>query len=121
MLHQNIVPLSTRFFSLKWPDESTTTPGNYRTIAWKVKKTKTKQSRQKDEFIKKKQINTGKLLQYYREKFKNNNNKKLTTTTTRNRAKGKTKQNKTKTSGGNKQQLGQIYKHREIIELSPGQ
>lgn len=70
---------------------------------------------------KKKQINTGKLLQYYREKFKNNNNKKLTTTTTRNRAKGKTKQNKTKTSGGNKQQLGQIYKHREIIELSPGQ
>ena len=121
MLHQNIVPLSTRFFSLKWPDESTTTPGNHRTIAWKVKKTKTKQSRQKDEFIKKKQINTGKLLQYYREKFKNNNNKKLTTTTTRNRAKGKTKQNKTKTSGGNKQQLGQIYKHREIIELSPGQ
>ena len=54
LLHQNIVPLSTRFFSLKWPDESTTTPGNYRTIAWKVKKTKTKQSRQKDEFIKKK-------------------------------------------------------------------
>ena len=70
---------------------------------------------------KKKQINTGKLLQYYREKFKNNNNKKLTTTTTKNRAKGKTKQNKTETSGGNKQQLGQIYKHREIIELSPGQ
>lgn len=70
---------------------------------------------------KKKQINTGKLLQYYREKFKNNNNKKLTTTTTKNRAKGKTKQNKTETSEGNKQQLGQIYKHREIIELSPGQ
>ena len=58
---------------------------------------------------KKKQINTGKLLQYYREKFRNNNNKKLTTTTTKNRAKGKTKQNKTKTSGGNKQQLVRIY------------
>ena len=41
MLHQNIVPLSTRFFFLKMARiESTTTPGNYRTIAWEVKKQK---------------------------------------------------------------------------------